>query len=518
MRDRRKSPEGGSARSFLHSLAWNYLGYLFEFVAGALLLAYVVRRISVEDYGIYLLAQSLAALLSILDLGLSSVLVQLYVSTLASRGLQEAAALAGMVFLWLLGVGALGAGALCAAAMLLPRLVHLPSEHAALALRVLVVAAATVPLVLPAVSLEHLCQALERFDRVNQVQIGSVALRVVLTVAVLSAGKGIVALAAVQAVVALARLLGLWAVTQGLLGELRLPLWSFRVASLREALGASGWAFGDDLLRRIGMNVETMALAALSSFQQVALFGVGSRLPAHLFQFAMRGLTVMMPGLSRQHAEGDSERLRESFRNAYRVCLTGLAPLAIFGALCARPLLEIWAGRAYSAAAPVLAWLLVSALSQVTELPSDLVLYSHDRIARAARFSLWETAGKVAFALALARPFGAAGVAAGVALWHWGVNLFGYLPEACRVARMHPLEPWRDLLLGWRTPGGALQAAVFAVAAVVLASSAHRLPAAWSFALCAALGLLYAAVWAVCTALPMWKTARASRALAAEAM
>jgi O-antigen/teichoic acid export membrane protein len=512
-RDGSQAPGGTGRGSFLRSVSWHYLGYAVEFGVGVGLLAYVVRRIPIEDYGIYLLAQSLAAFLYILDLGLSNVLVQLYVSKLAAKRLSEAASLAGTIFTWLLGMGLAGAAVLCGAALLLPELVRLPSAHTVLALEVLMVAALAVPLTLPAMAFDHLCQALERFDRINHVQIGAAALRVALTVAVLAAGKGVVALAAVQVAVALARLLGLWVTAQASLG-VHLRPWSIDRARLREALRATGWAFGDDLARRIGMNAETVILAALSPLREVALFGVGSRLPAHLFQFASRGLSVMLPSLSRHHAEGDTARLRASYCNAYRACLTGLAPLALFAAICARPLMEVWAGKAYADAAPVLAWLLIASISLTTEFPSDLVLYSHDRIAQAARFSIWETVGKIVVALALAEPFGAAGVAAGVALWHWCVNLFAYLPAACRVAGIAPWEPWaQSLAAGWRR-AAAGQAAAFALGAGALLAAVRLLPQAWSFVACGVVSLLYAAVWGVFTALPMWRASR--RAAAAQ--
>jgi O-antigen/teichoic acid export membrane protein len=61
----------------VRSEAWNYLGHFFEFCSGLLLLAYVVRRVTVHDYGIYLLAQSLAAFLFLLEFGMGNVLVPL---------------------------------------------------------------------------------------------------------------------------------------------------------------------------------------------------------------------------------------------------------------------------------------------------------------------------------------------------------------------------------------------------------------------------------------------------------
>jgi O-antigen/teichoic acid export membrane protein len=505
----------GAGVSFVRSVSWNYLGYICEFAAGVLLLAYVVRRVSVEDYGIYLLAQSLAAFLYLLDFGLSNVLVQLYVAAFTSKGMAAVSRLASSLFVALLALGTLGAVALSLAAMAVPELVKLPAAQTSLALRVLVVAAFTVPLTMPSMALDHLCQAFHRFDRINQVQIAMVVLRVGLTVAVLEAGKGIVGLAVVQAVVALVRLLGLWAAARGGVQGFHFHPLRFDLARVGAALRAGGWAFGDDVARRAGTNSAPAILAGLSSFGQVAMFGLGGRLPAHLFQFAARGLSVMMPSLARHYNESDTERLRESYRNAYRVCLTGLLPLAVFAAICSRQLMEVWAGVAYRAAGPVLAWLLLLALSQVLEFPSDLVLYSHDRIRQAARFSAIETVALVVAALALARPFGAAGVAAGVALAHWCVNLFGYLPEACRVAKMRPWELWRAALGGFGGRQAVGQSAAFAAGAAALWVGAHRLTPVEVFVACIAVGALYAAVWAACTLRPMWKAAKQEQPAAA---
>ena len=153
----------------------------------------------------------------------------------------------------------------------------------------------------------------------------------------------------------------------------------------------SKWAFGDDISHRIALNAESVILAGLGSFEQLALFGVGSRLPAHLYQFASRGMSVLLPTLSQHHTEGDKAQLRATLSAVYRVCLTGLVPLASFAAICGPALMKIWAGQAYAGAAPVLAWLLMSSLSMVMTLPSDMVLYSHNQIRKAALFSILQT-------------------------------------------------------------------------------------------------------------------------------
>jgi O-antigen/teichoic acid export membrane protein len=476
-----------------------------------LLLAYVVRRVSVHDYGIYLLAQSLAAFLYLIELGIGSVLVPLYVSTFAEKGIEEVSRLASTLIITLLSLGAAGACVISAAACLVPRLLHLPTGETELAVQVVIIASFAVMLALPLTPLEQLCQAFHRFDRANQVQMAATALRIVLSVAVLAAGKGIVALAAVQVAVSLFRLASMWMVAPTAVPGLSLRL-SFDGGLLPKVVGMSRWAFGDDLSRRIGMNSEQVILGALSSFQQVALFGVGSRLPAHMHQFAARGLSVLFPALSEHYAKSDTARLRSTFSKALHICVTGFVPIATFAAICATPLMTVWAGPAYEKAGPVLAWLLISSLSTIVMLPSDLVLYSHGRIPQAARFSVVETLGKIAVAILLAVRYGAAGVAAGVAIWHWCVNLFLYLPAACRVAEMRPYELWSKTLLehspkGNQPSSNVMLGGAYVAGAAILAAGLRQLSTSEMLLLCVVICLLYSAVWISYTVLPMWRQA-----------
>jgi O-antigen/teichoic acid export membrane protein len=503
--------------SFVRSVSWNYLGYFFEFVSGLLLMAYVVRRISVHEYGIYLLAQAVAAFLYLLEFGMGNVLVPLYISTFARSGIAEVSRLASTGFLALLGLGAAGAVVLSLAALFIPRWIGLPSADTALAVRVLIVMSVAVGLALSQMMLEQLCQAFHRFDRVNQVQIAVVALRVALTIAVLMTGRGIVALATVQVAVSGLRLAGLWAVASTSINGLTLRF-RFDRELLLQAMHMSKWAFGDDISHRIALNVESVILAALGSFEQLALFGVGSRLPAHLYQFASRGMSVLLPTLSKHHAEADKAQLRATLSAVYRVCLTGLVPLASFAAICGPALMKIWAGQAYAGAAPVLAWLLMSSLSMVMALASDMVLYSHDQIRKAALFSILQTLGKIALALALARQYGALGVAVGIAVWHWSVNLFFFLPAACKVAELSQWELWRVALTGHSREDGRqgagdrrsnlIQGGAFVLCAVALGSGMKVLGTLEMFVACILTSLLYAGIWANCTALPMWRRAR----------
>jgi len=492
----------GVAPPLVRSALWNYLGFFCELCAGALLIAYVVRRVPVEDYGMYVLAQSIASTLLLLDFGLSGVLVPLYSWTLASEGMAEAGRLASTLILSLLALGTLGATVLSLLALAAPKLMNLPSAHAALVLKLLILAAVAVLFTIPSVALDCFYQASHRFDRLTQIQISILLLRVVLTVAVVAMGSGIVAIAVVRALVSFAQMVILWVVVRLEISGHSLRLFCFDRAQLPRVLQVTGWAFGGDLAQRISVVSERLILAGLCSFGQVAMFGLASRLPEHFVQLAGQGLSVVTPSLSRNHSEGNLTQMRETYRNACTACLTGVMPLVVFAAICAKPLMETWGGRAYSSAGLVMVWLLILALSRILEHPNELVLYSHNRIRAAARIRAVETAGKIGLALVLAVPFGAAGVAAGAAVCHWCVNLFLYLPEACRAAEM---RPW-GLLRGVVTENLRLVGAA-AIGAGSLAWCSHYLPVPGSVGACVAVSLIYAALWLGLTSLPIRGTA-----------
>ncbi len=492
-------PEGFDvAPHLVRSALWNYLGYFCELCAGALLIAYVVRRVSLEDYGIYVLAQSTASILCLLDFGLSGVLIPLYSWTLSSKGKAEVGRLVSTLILLLFGLGTLGATVLSLLALGLPELINLPSVHTALVLKLLVLAAVTVQFTLPSVALDCLYQASHRFDRLTQVQISMLLLRVGLTVAVVAMGSGIVAIAVVRASVSFAQLVILWAVLRLEITGPSLKLFCFDRSQVPKVLKVTGWAFGGDLAQRIGVISEKLILAGVCSFGQVAMFGLASRLPEHFVQFAGQGLSVLTPSLSRSHSDGNRTQIQVIYQNACSACLTGLMPLVVFAAICAKPLMEIWGGRSYSNAGLVMVWLLILALSRILEHPSELVLYSHNRVRAAARIRAIEMIGKIGLALALAVPFGAAGVAAGVAVCHWCVNLFLYLPEACRAAETPPWELLRKAATGNMRLIGA-----FVLGAGALAWCSHALPVTMSFWAFVGVSFIYAALWWASTSLPI---------------
>ena len=60
-----------SLKSTARSIAWNYVGYLYNIAISFGVTAYIVRHIAVAEYGLFLFVLSLSATLYLMDIGIS---------------------------------------------------------------------------------------------------------------------------------------------------------------------------------------------------------------------------------------------------------------------------------------------------------------------------------------------------------------------------------------------------------------------------------------------------------------
>ena len=89
-------------------LAWNYASYAVEAIVGLGVVAFVVRRVGVADYGVLTLALAITSLLTVLDLGLLGLLVQAYVGERTAGGSEAVGKLASAAMSRLVVAGLIG--------------------------------------------------------------------------------------------------------------------------------------------------------------------------------------------------------------------------------------------------------------------------------------------------------------------------------------------------------------------------------------------------------------------------
>ena len=485
------------------SIAWNYAGYAYQIGINIGLTSYIVRRISVAEYGLLLFVMSLSATLYLLDLGISSVLVQAYVEASASAGKDRLNDLLSTTFLSLTALGSIGVLIFSGLAISLPGPFNIPHPYLHEASAIFLLAGLVIQFGLPGIAIEHVFLSSSRFDRTNQVQLVTCTVQMVLSVLALAAGYRIVALAIIQLITVLLRFLLLAFALPASVPGARLSIARFNRELLKPLVRLSKWAFLSNLSTYLFDMLVWLILGSLGSMQEAALFGLASKAPKQLWNLVDKGANVTLPLLSQLSAENDPVHLRQMYLKTQKLIFGAVVPFIVLGCLFARPIIQVWAGSQYVGAAVVMRWLLVAAFSHAIAYSSDLLLYACGEVKRAATISLWSSAISILAALLLVSRFGAAGIAAGVALAQLLVNCTWYTVAACRLSGTSAAELFRVLFDGLPWPLAALAAEI-----AVISSISARLSSLWLLVAALAGGLTYITIWGTRTALPIYRDYR----------
>ncbi|MGH9353058.1 MAG: hypothetical protein ACRD2G_13015, partial [Terriglobia bacterium] len=166
----------------------------------------------------------------------------------------------------------------------------------------------------------------------------------------------------------------------------------------------------------------------------------------------------------------------------------------------ARPLILVWAGNQYESAAPVLRWLLLAALCQAISLPADIVLYACEELKRSALISVFSGVSSVLAALLLVSRYGAAGLAAGLAITQLIFHCGWFTGAACRVTDTTVAALVRALSEGLAWPVAVLALEI----AIARRLWSHMSPFGLVIVALAA-GVVYFLIWGLRTALPLYR-------------
>ncbi|MDE3188109.1 MAG: oligosaccharide flippase family protein [Acidobacteriota bacterium] len=487
-------------RSAVHNIAWNYIGYVYRVGINLALTAYIVRHVSVVEYGLFMFITSLSASLCFLDFGLSSILVQAYVERASQPDSNHLNELISTVFLALAALGTVGVFFSVIFAAILPGPFNIPSANAHEASIICIVAALVVQVTLPGIALEQAYQAWHRFDRVNQIQVLTSTIQIALSVSALAAGYGIVALAVVQLVSSALRLLLLAVGLPNSVPQARLSLRQFNRSLLIPLIGLSKWAFLNNLGVFLFDLLAWTLLGSLASMREAAIFGLANKLPDQLWNMIDKGANVALPFLSRSSAEGDLASLQRTYLMTQKFLFGAVLPFVVLGSVAAQPLIEVWAESQYADAAMVMQYLLLGTISHAAGYSSNQLLYACGEVKKATKITLWEYILSIVIALPLIHRFGASGLAAGMMTAQLLIN-FGWLTRAaCAFSQITPRNLLRFVMDGLSWPLVVL----FAESLIIWSISSHLPP---SLIVMTALlsGCIYLGVWGIRTALPLYR-------------
>ena len=403
-------PQPSIARRVLVGTISNSASQAIVVLSTLALTPFIVRQVGAEAYGLWVLVNSLTSFIYLLDLGLSAALVK-FVAEHAAQDTDEAARMvgAGTWLYSLLGVGAAVLGS--ALAFVLPGLFDLESETGGTAVALMVLAAATAGLSLPAVAPLAVLRGLQRFAAVNAITAGTTLLGAALVVGALLLDTGIVGVAAATLTGSAVTLVISFVVVRRIASEVTGNLLRRDLRRLRQLLGFSAPLAVMQVAGRIHTRVDAIIIAAALPVARIAPYSFAQQLGAGTRMAAEQFTRILLPMATELGRSRDAAFVRALLLTATRLTLAiavaaGL-PLALFGG----EVLQLWVGPAFAPFGLLVALLAATALVDVTTYPAAAVLQSVELHRPLATMAIASGVVNVALSALLVGPLGLTGVA-----------------------------------------------------------------------------------------------------------
>lgn len=463
-------------------------GYADALVGGVLYLALtpvVIAHLGTEAYAAWLIAHAITFYLGFVDLGFGAAQVRLQ-ARLEARGQRSAVErLVATTAVALAIAGALAAIAALVVAMS-PASGWLDVEPAIAAdFRFLVALLAVNLLVsIPGSALENVYEGVQRFDLLNLRSIAIKLLAGAAQLALVLAGHGIVALAAVAVLASCAALLADLAILRRLCpGLLEAPV-RFHRDIWRRIRRFVTWSGADDVLTEGTVNLDEILIAALLPLSLLTPYALCATIAGALLVVVQPVVATLFPMAASLHAARERGRLQRLFVLSTKGLLAIALPVALFLGPCGAALIAWWVPEAAGGATPALMMVIVAdTLVSVYLATSSALLLALNRVRAVVSLRVAEVALQVPLILLLAPAMGILGVALAVLSANVAVGLLLELPLTCRLLGITLPSFARDTLarlvpaavpaaiLAWWVGDGIASLAGLALTAIAVATT-----------------------------------------------
>jgi O-antigen/teichoic acid export membrane protein len=416
------------ARNFLS----NSVGKIVTLGANLLLAPFVVWQIGAANYGLLTLVGSVLMYGSLLDFGMINTVIR-HVAECRARKDDEGASAVVSTALLLYSVAAVIALVLSVAfAPLVPRLFNIAEADRLTAVQLVIISGIGLSLSLPCAITTAVLRGLQRYDLVSLVQIIVSAVYVLVTIAVLVLGGGVLALATAGAVAILfGQVPSLWLIRRIAPG-LRITYRLATRAMARKLLSFSSWLFVNDIAGLLQMKTDVIVIGALLPVAAVTPFALCQKLSRVPQVLTEQFVKVLLPIASEFEAHDDQRRLRLLYLWSSRLSLAIFVPIGSAVALLSRDVLALWLGPSYAEYWPLVVILVIALGIDMSQWPAGSILQASARVRLLALVAIATGVANLGLSIVLAQWLGLNGVALGTLVPTTIASLGVVLPYAMR--------------------------------------------------------------------------------------
>ena len=327
----------------------NYVSIILNMVVGLIYTPYMLRMLGQSEYGLYSLAASIIAYLTVLDLGFGNAIVRYTAKFRAEGKKREQEEMFGMFFILYIGIGVI--------AMIIGSVLSLNVEHLfSRSMTEAEVGRTRIMLWLMTFNLAFtfpmsiwgsIMTAYERFVFQRVVSIIRSILNPIVMVLLLVIGYKAVAMVVVTTIFNIITLLINWWYCKNRL-EIKIRFAKFKWGFLKEVSIYSFWIFLNAIMDRIYWSTGQFVLGIYKGAVAIAVYAVAIQLENMYMMFSTAISSVFLPKVTSMVSKGaNDEEISDLFirtgRLQYIVMAYILSAFIVFG----RQFIQLWAGDGY---------------------------------------------------------------------------------------------------------------------------------------------------------------------------
>jgi O-antigen/teichoic acid export membrane protein len=406
--------------------SWVALG--INIVVGVFLSPFILHRLGDAAFGIWVLIFSLTGYYGIFDFGIRSSIIRYVSKYTATHDLDEVSGLINTAMFTYTCVGAASMLITVVGCIYIDRFFQIPVGFQSTARWLLLIVGASVALGFPLGVFGGMLEGLQKFYVLNWTNIlFSSVLRAVLIVFFLNRGYGLLTVALITVGLPV-----LGSLVRAVVALRSLPV-KFSAKhvtrnAFRHMANYSGVTFMIVIAWRLRFKTDALVIGTFLSSAAITYFYAGSRLVDYAGEVVSGLAQIFVPMSSQSDAAGNMDRLRKILVVGNRACAFTTFPITAAFIILGKSVIEVWVGKKYVAQGyPVLLTLIVPYTLMLMQSASSRILFGMSKHGKLAVVTLIEGVANLALSIALVRPFGILGDAAGTAIPLVGTYLL-FLP------------------------------------------------------------------------------------------
>lgn len=401
-------------------------------VVGLVTTPILARELGKEGYGIWVLVGSFALYLELLEFGFGKATPK-FVAEYTARGDARAVRATIATSFWILA--ALGAIAVVVGAVIaafFPSLFGVSEELATPAQILIVLILVDLAISIPSDTFGGVLMGLQRFYLINATLVLVALAQGAGWTIVLLSGGGLVELGIVTIALSLCGQLARFVIARRHVPGMSVSPQRVDRALARRFTGFSVWFFVLDVSKVALIRLDTVVVGLSVGVAAAGVYAVGQRLTLALEQLVEPLTKAFFPHSSALAAGEDHEGLRRSLLVGTRLSLAIAAPIALALAFLAGPLLDLWLGSGFEAAASVVVLLAAAVTIAAITRTGLLMLQGAGHVRVPALIMAGEALLNLTLSIVLAQTMGLEGVALGTLVAVVVANLGCFYPYMCR--------------------------------------------------------------------------------------